>query len=52
MKGMFEEYGGVVICAITAAMILGFLLESITMSDGALHKLILVFLENVGARPH
>ena len=51
MKGIFEEYGGVVICAITAACILGFLLQSITMSDGVLHKLIVVLLENVGAKP-
>ena len=52
MKGMFEEYGGVVICAITAAVILSFLLQSIARSDGALHELILVFLENVGAKPN
>ena len=51
MKGMFEEYGGIVVCAITAALILGFLLQSIVMPDGELRQLILVFLENVGAKP-
>ncbi|MGN0672488.1 MAG: hypothetical protein ACI4KE_07630 [Anaerovoracaceae bacterium] len=49
MKGMFEEYGGFVVTAIVALMIVSFLVFSFVMPDGAFHRLVAGSLAENGA---